>query len=317
MQKKHVIVYGLGMEYEKQKYFIEDEWSIVCYADKKEDKPMSIRGGQLYILPSEISKQSYEYIYITTEKFAEEIEEELISKYNIPQNKILKPKDAWWYVKNAEYRHEWIKKELAKLPKGSCILDAGAGNMRYKKYCGHLQYKAQDFGQYDPYSEGKWHSRSVDIICDITSIPLENESQDCVLCTEVLEHVKEPIAVIKEFSRLLRKGGVLLLTVPFCCPTHMEPFFFSNGFSKFWYEVHLKEQGFKIEEIVSIGNWFSYVAQELERFPEICKKYGIDYSLQDMKTIMNCVNNFIIKSKNDEQSSEFLCFGYLVKAVRT
>lgn len=316
MEKKRAIVYGMGAEYSKQKYYIDKEWEIICYADKKYNTLVYAEGGQMCIPPSRIVEQKYDLLYITSEKYCQEIKQELKDVYGINEGVILEPKDVWWYVKNAEYRHEWVQNELLKLPEGSCILDAGAGNMRYRKYCEHLQYKAQDFGQYDQYSKGEWHSSKVDIVSDIIDIPLKDGSQDCILCTEVLEHVKDPILVIKEFSRLIHRDGVLLLTAPFCCPTHMEPFFFSNGFSKYWYETHLEKFDFRIEEIVPFGNWFTYVAQELERFPEIAEKYGHDITEHDMGLIADCVRLLLCKAAHDAYSHEFLCFGYLIKAIK-
>jgi hypothetical protein len=45
-------------------------------------------------------------------------------------------------------RQTWLKKTLAALPAGSRILDAGAGELKSRKYCGHLNYVSQDFCQY-------------------------------------------------------------------------------------------------------------------------------------------------------------------------
>ena len=45
-------------------------------------------------------------------------------------------------------REEFVKRKLAELSKDSILLDAGCGSQIYKKYCAHLNYKAQDFGKY-------------------------------------------------------------------------------------------------------------------------------------------------------------------------
>ncbi len=93
-------------------------------------------------------------------------------------------------------------------------------------------------------------------MCDIIDIPLEDESVDIILCSEVFEHLKNPILAIKESSRLLKKGGRLLLTTPFCCLNHMAPYFYYNGFSEYWYKEYLNEYGFEIKEIIRNGNFF-------------------------------------------------------------
>jgi ubiquinone/menaquinone biosynthesis C-methylase UbiE len=40
-----------------------------------------------------------------------------------------------------------------------------------------------------------------------------------VICTQMLEYVAEPSLVIAEMRRVLKPGGVLLLSVPSACPT--------------------------------------------------------------------------------------------------
>lgn len=49
---------------------------------------------------------------------------------------------------------------------------------------------------------------------DATRMKFKNGSFDRVICTEVLEHIRQDEAVIKEIRRVLRKGGVALFTVP-------------------------------------------------------------------------------------------------------
>ena len=74
-------------------------------------------------------------------------------------------------------RHEWVKLKILGINPGKRILDARAGEQRYKKWCTHLNYVSQDFSQYDGCGDGKglhsgrWHTSLVDIVCDITNIP--------------------------------------------------------------------------------------------------------------------------------------------------
>jgi ubiquinone/menaquinone biosynthesis C-methylase UbiE len=50
------------------------------------------------------------------------------------------------------------------------------------------------------------------LLSDARSIALETESVDCVYCISVLEHIPDFEAVISEIGRLLRPGGLLVLT---------------------------------------------------------------------------------------------------------
>lgn len=268
--KRKIIIWGTGRNYELQKQFIEEEFEVIGYIDKK--KPGSIK-------VDDISKYKFDYIYISTAKYELEIREQL-KNMGINDERIVSRRDMYWeMVPNLELRDKWVEEKLRKIPEGKIILDAGAGEQPYKKLCSHLKYISQDFGEYDT-SENKealqmqeWNSRTVDILSDIINIPLEDESVDVILCTEVIEHIKNPVLAIKEFSRLLKPDGQLLLTAPNCSLTHMAPYYFCNGFSRYWYEENLKDFGFEIEELTEYGNYFSWIKQELLRTEEIINRY--------------------------------------------
>ena len=49
---------------------------------------------------------------------------------------------------------------------------------------------------------------------NINDIPLESDSLDAVMCSEVLEHVESPEQSIQELVRVLKPGGVMALSVP-------------------------------------------------------------------------------------------------------
>ena len=49
---------------------------------------------------------------------------------------------------------------------------------------------------------------------NINDIPLDSDSLDAVMCSEVLEHVDSPEESIQELVRVLKPGGVMALSVP-------------------------------------------------------------------------------------------------------
>ena len=221
---------------------------------------------------------------------------------------------------NESARVKWIEEALKKIPEGLTILDAGAGESQFKKFCSHLKYIAQDFGQYHGNGEiglqtGTWDNTKLDIVSDILSIPLADHSIDAIMCTEVLEHIPDPIGAIKEFSRLVKPGGYLLVTAPFASLTHFAPYHFASGFSRFFYEKHLPENGFEITDLQLNGNFFEYVAQENRRIKPIALKYTGRKLNFFQKTIIH-LNLLILEtlSKKDRGSSELLCYGIHVLA---
>lgn len=177
--------------------------------------------------------------------------------------------------RNEAAREQWVMARLRSLPAASSILDAGAGGGRYRRHCAHLRYTSQDFGQYDGVGDGKGLQDGtadyapIDIVSDIAAIPVADASFDAVLCTEVLEHVPDPVRVVHELARVLRPGGSLIVTAPFASYTHIAPYFFATGFSRYWYEHHLAAAGLEIEELTANGDWHDVLQQEVGRLPSM------------------------------------------------
>lgn len=223
---------------------------------------------------------------------------------------------------NETTRNQWIISTLGKLPSGLRILDVGAGEKPYEDYCTHLDYISQDFGKYNPNDVNfglqvdDWNYGKLDIISDIASIPVADNSFDAILCTEVLEHVINPKEAIKEFSRILKSGGYLIITTPFCSLTHFAPYHFYSGFSRFFYETVLKNDYYDVEVTVN-GNYFEYLAQEINRLEYTGKKYSNVELTKNERKRMRTVNLLLERlSKQDSGSDELLCFGYFILARR-
>ena len=226
-------------------------------------------------------------------------------------------------MNNESTRQKWIQSNLKSLPADLRLLDAGAGEQQYKKYCAHLHYVSQDFAQYDGLGDntglqqGKWNNSNLDIVSDISEIPEPDASFDVILCSEVFEHLPNPVLAIKEFSRLLKKGGQLLITAPFCSLTHFAPYHYSTGFNRYFYETHLANNGFEIRSMECNGNYFEFIAQELRRIEEVGHKYARKSPDTFQRILVAGMLRILNKmSKRDSGSSELLHFGYHVHAIK-
>src|SRR5262245_38292614 len=124
------------------------------------------------------------------------------------------------FVFNQLNRDRWVAAQAALMSPGLRVLDVGAGTGRYRSLFSHCDYWAHDFGQ-EPSTIGKY--TALDYESDITSLPVQDGSFDVVLCSEVLEHVPEPIQAVKELARILKPDGKLLLTAPLGAFLHQEP----------------------------------------------------------------------------------------------
>lgn len=227
-------------------------------------------------------------------------------------------------TKNEQTRILWLEKTLESLPKGWRILDAGAGEQQFKKFCSHLNYVSQDFAQYDGSGDGKglqtrqWDTSTIDIVSDIGAIPEPNESFDAIMCTEVFEHLPNPILAVQEFSRLLKQGGKLILTAPFCSLTHFAPYHFASGFSEYWYKTHLEANDFEVISIEKNGNYFEYMAQEIRRITSINARYANASwgGRLDRMAITRILDGLERMSAADQGSDELLYFGCHVLAEK-
>lgn len=65
--------------------------------------------------------------------------------------------------------------------------------------------------------------RGVDVVADAHRLPIRDGSFAVVLTTEMLEHTSEPQRVVDEMGRVLRPGGLGLLTTRFLFPIHDAP----------------------------------------------------------------------------------------------
>ena len=225
---------------------------------------------------------------------------------------------------NEAPRQRWVEVTLNSLPAGLRILDAGAGEQQYKKFCTHLNYVSQDFAEYDGVGDnvglhtGKWDNSNLDIVGDITCIPEPDASFDVILCTEVFEHLPNPALAIQEFSRLLKSGGQLIITAPFCSLTHFAPYHYATGFSRYYYEKHFSDNGLKTLSMEANGNYFEFVAQEVRRIEDV----AIQYSQKQHPSLLQRIAIFLVlgmlkkMSQSDSGSSELLHFGYHVRAVK-
>jgi len=130
----------------------------------------------------------------------------------------------------------------ARFPEGwsGRVLDVGCGS---KPYAVLFEQRCSEYVGCDEYPV----EPSV-VRCPADRLAFSDGEFDCVFCSQVLEHVSRPWAVVKECSRVLRPGGVALLTVPFLFPHHPSP----TDFYRFTHEgisFLATEAGLEIEHV--------------------------------------------------------------------
>ena len=109
--------------------------------------------------------------------------------------------------------HEQVLRLLAgSLPEGAAVLDAPAGE-------GALCLALKDAG-FRPHaaecSPGEFKLEDVPLtLCDLNeTLPFADGSFDAIACVDGIEHIENPFALIREAGRVLRSGGVLVISTP-------------------------------------------------------------------------------------------------------
>ena len=142
------------------------------------------------------------------------------------------------------------------------ILDVGCGKMPYKKYILENSKVTEYIGL--DIDDALVYDKKIkpDYTWDGIRMPFENDTFECAIGTEVLEHCPNPEIILKEIYRVLKPSGVFLFTVPFLWNLHEVPHD-EYRFTPFSLERHLKNSGFRDVTIKATGGWHASMAQML------------------------------------------------------
>jgi len=103
---------------------------------------------------------------------------------------------------------DWLRTQDAA---GLSVLDVGCGDRPYAElFPGAVGFDVP----------GNPHA---DLHGSLDAIPVEDASFDVVLCIQVLEHVPDPAAAVRELRRVVRPGGRVLLSTHGVYPFHPNP----------------------------------------------------------------------------------------------
>lgn len=106
-------------------------------------------------------------------------------------------------------------------------------------------------------------ARQPDIVADVSEMTtIGTETVDVIVATELFEHVAEPERGLAQCNRVLRDGGVLILSAPFLYRVHGDPVDFQRWTAAKW-RCELERAGFAIETECVTGRFFSSLADHV------------------------------------------------------
>ena len=127
-------------------------------------------------------------------------------------------KDLNYFFINRKLTRSKLMDFLKKYKSDKYTLYIGCGDQKYR--CMFPNSICVDIDE-------KWKP---DIVSDIHDLyQFEDNTFDCILCTEVLEHCHSPWIAADEMFRVMKQGGILLLSTRFIYPLHDAP----NDFYRF------------------------------------------------------------------------------------
>jgi SAM-dependent methyltransferase len=120
-----------------------------------------------------------------------------------------------------EYRESLIQRRLRRAVPAGRVLNAGAGAGSLTASLLARGYRVTSVDMSEPFLErlravtARHGGEGSEVLwADLTALPFEDASFDGIVCGEVLEHIPDDVAALRELRRVLRPGGVLVATVP-------------------------------------------------------------------------------------------------------
>lgn len=121
-------------------------------------------------------------------------------------------------------------------------LDIGAGEgylIQQMKSIKNVRSRACDF-HVDRFKVDGVEITSVNI--DAGNLPYQDESFDLITCSEVIEHIDNYRAFIRDAYRILKPGGLLILTTPNVLNCHSRVRYVSSGFASLFGPMPFKNE---------------------------------------------------------------------------
>ncbi|HEU4576528.1 MAG TPA: class I SAM-dependent methyltransferase [Chitinophagaceae bacterium] len=146
------------------------------------------------------------------------------------------------------------------------LLDLGCGAKPYKSLFQVTEYIGMDYE-----SPGHSHeNEDIDVFYDGKTIPFQNNYFDAIFSSEVFEHIFNLEQLLPEIFRVLKPGGLILVTCPFAICEHEVPNDYAR-YTSFALRHLFEKNGFEVISQLKTGNsvetvfqlWIMYIHQHI------------------------------------------------------
>jgi SAM-dependent methyltransferase len=167
-----------------------------------------------------------------------------------------------WLYRQVFFFEAEIEQRVAEfaqsLPPRTRLLDAGAGEGRFRSAFPHCRYCGVDLGVGDQ----SWNYSGLEALADLLRLPFRDQSFDAFLSVVTLEHVSDPGKAIAEMSRVAKPHARLLLVVPHEWEVHQHPHDYFR-FTRYAVEHLLQQNGWRILTLRAGGGFFRLLSRRL------------------------------------------------------
>ena len=161
----------------------------------------------------------------------------------------------WQFFSPAIYCQYRVMLPLAKEFVHGQLIDLGCGEMPYRQA---LMPQLESYDGLDLFPR----SNEVRYQSDLENMAgVPNESYDSALMIEVLEHLPHPWLALAETNRILRPGGILVLSVPHISRLHDEPHDYYR-YTRHGLTRLLQDAGFEVVRLEKKGGVFSFLGHQ-------------------------------------------------------
>lgn len=170
-------------------------------------------------------------------------------------------------------------------------LDLGAGTAKYR---GLIQEKAGSYTTFDLVP-----GEHIDATGDLLHTGYLDEQFSTVYSTQVFEHIPYPWLVIREIHRILKPGGIAIITAPFLQPYHADPHDYYR-YTVEGMEALAIDAGFEIVESGYYAKLFTVISEAIHHTifsPYKKKKPGADTIMKALSRCARFLDRFVRTKK--------------------
>ena len=156
----------------------------------------------------------------------------------------------------------------------------------------------------------------LDLECDLTkSLPFNDGQFDTIILSDVLEHIPQPEKLWKEMSRILSKGGKIIMNVPFYYWLHEKPHDYYR-YTEFALRRFVEGSGLTLLQLKSIGGVPEIIADILAKCFVHVPKIGYPLAMfTQWITLLTINTKFGVKVSEATRGN--FPFGYFLVAEKS